>query len=60
MVNINSSHYTFSRISVQKVSLAQELFDECNDQANKNLAMTTIYPLMTEKLLDDLCSMMIV
>ena len=28
---------------MQKVSLAQELFDECNDQAIKNLALTTIY-----------------
>ena len=28
---------------MQKVSLAQELFDECYDQSNKNLAMTTIY-----------------
>ena len=28
---------------MQKVSLAQELFDEYNDQSNKNLAMTIIF-----------------
>ena len=28
---------------MQKVLLAQELFDECYDQSNKNLAMPTIY-----------------
>ena len=27
---------------MQKVSLAQESFDECNDQSNKSLAMTII------------------
>lgn len=31
-------------MTTQKVSLAQELFDECDDQSNTNLAMiTTIY-----------------
>ena len=39
-------------MGIQKVSLAHELFDECNDQANKNFAMTTIYITHQTKLED--------